>query len=62
MPSGMWEVLKARGELAGERVSLPVALHAQCAAHVALCGQECVYQHTVLRAGRAIQIGMCFAV
>ena len=44
----------------GERVSLPVALHAQCAALVALRGRESVYQHAVLHAWRAIRIWHVF--
>ena len=46
----------------GGRVSFPAALHTQCTARVVLCGRECVYQHTVLRDGRAILIGMRYAV
>ena len=46
----------------GERVSLPVALHAQCAALVALRWRESVFQHAVLRARRAIRIRICYAV
>ena len=46
----------------GGRVSLHVALHTQCAARVALLWRECVYQHTVLYAWRAMRIGMRYAV